>query len=259
MPHQYALEHMVPAGHGGWRPGAGRKKVYKSRMAHRSRKAFESRCPVLVTLKVRKDVPRLRTARFVRSFRRSLTKCCVRSGFRVVHYSIQTDHVHLMVEAEDRLALANGMKSVGARLARCVNRMFDRSGPVLVERFHHAAKATPQEVRRALAYVLLNARKHFRKRSGKVPPVVVLDEASSGRWFDGWRMKPPRGDPRIRGYGTREVASPRTWLLRAGWKSASGSIDPAEVPGYQLPPYVDSAEVYEYESGCGRSIGRGAF
>ena len=70
-----------------------------------------------------------------------------RPGFRVVHYSIQDDHAHFIVEAGGKVKLANGMKSLGARFARCVNRTFGRRGAVLKERFHHVVKRTPTEVR----------------------------------------------------------------------------------------------------------------
>ncbi len=184
---------------------------------------------MLVTLRVLDDVPPLRCGRFVRAFRETLSKCAQRLGFRVVHYSIQDDHAHFLVEAQGKVCLANGMKSLAARFARCVNRVFGRVGRVLADRFHHAVKRTPTEVRRAVAYVLLNARKHFRQRRRRVPP-VVLDGASSGLWFDGWKGRaPPLGWYADAGRA-REVATPRTWLLSRGWRRI-GLIDPAEVPG----------------------------
>lgn len=108
-----------------------------------------------------------------------------------------------------------------------MNRVFRRMGRVFANRFHHAVKRTPTELRPALAYVLLNARKHFRQRQRRVPP-VVLDGASSGLWFDGWRGRgPPAG--RYADCGReREVVPARSWLLTKGWRM--GLIDPAEVP-----------------------------
>jgi len=183
---------------------------------------------VLVTLRLLDGLPRLRRAAFVRAFRESLRRMS-RPGFRVVHYSIQDNHAHFLVEAAGKARLADGMKSLAARFARCVNRVFGRTGRVLADRFHHVVKRTPTEVRRALAYVLLNARKHYRERRRRTPP-VVLDGASSGLWFDGWKGRaPPPGrcaDPDR----AREVARPGTWLLREGWRRI-GLIDPAEVPG----------------------------
>jgi REP element-mobilizing transposase RayT len=170
--------------------------------------------------------------RLVRELKRSLGEACERGEFRVTHYSLQRDHAHLIVEAQGKEALARGMKSIGARLARAVNRVFSRSGPVLDGRFHHRVLRTPREVRNALAYVLLNARRHLAKRArGRALP-VRLDPASSGRWFDGWQQ---RWRARLRA-GRREppelleVAPARTWLLRVGWRR-HGLVDPSEVPG----------------------------
>jgi hypothetical protein len=146
--------------------------------------------------------------------------------FRVVHYSIQTNHVHLIVEAAGKQALGSGMKSIGSRLARAVNRVFSRVGPVVDGRYHLRVLRTPREVRNAIAYVLLNVRKHWRQRRGTAPPGRV-DEASSGRWFNGWRRR-VRGP--TRGGEAPEVAAPRSWLLSQGWRR-HGLIDPAEVPG----------------------------
>ena len=135
----------------------------------------------------------------------------------------------MIVEAKDKEALANGMKSVGARLARAVNRVCGRSGPVLDGRYHHRLLRTPREVRRALAYVLLNARRHAAKRR-RVSRASAdpLDPASSARWFDGWRRSAANRLPEST--GEPEVARARTWLLRVGWRR-HGLVDPSEVPG----------------------------
>jgi REP element-mobilizing transposase RayT len=185
---------------------------------------------VHVTLRARVGVPSLRTVAFVREFRSSLAEACERGEFRVNHYSLQGDHAHLIVEAHGKEALANGMKSIAARLARAVNRVSSRSGPVLDGRYHSRTLRSPREVRRALAYVLLNARRHLAKQRRKASSAarVPLDPASSARWFDGWRRDAPS---RFRESGASpEVARARTWLLRVGWRR-HGLVDPAEVPG----------------------------
>jgi len=120
--------------------------------------------PVHVTLRVRPGIPSLRGGALVHEWRRSLAEASERGSFRVTHYSLQGDHAHLIVEAKGKQALASGMKSIAARLARAVNRVCQRNGPVLDGRYHHRMLGTPREVRRALAYVLLNARRHLAKR-----------------------------------------------------------------------------------------------
>ena len=189
-------------------------------MPHEPRDAFASRHPVHVTLKVRPDVPSLRQGKLVREVERSFRKACDRRRFRVVHYSLQSNHVHLIVEAAGAEDLGRGMKSIGARLARAVNRVFSRKGPVLADRFHHRVLKTPREVRHALAYVLLNARRHAGRRARRAGK---LDPASSGRWFDGWR----RGG--LSAVDPPAVAKPHTWLIRRGWRR-HGLIGLAEIP-----------------------------
>jgi REP element-mobilizing transposase RayT len=187
------------------------------------------RFPCLVTLKVRSDVPSLRSVRLVRELERSLRQACERGEFRVAHYSIQGNHVHAIVEAAGAPALTRGMKSLGARLARAANRVFQRSGSVLADRFHLRVLRTPREARNAIAYVLLNARRHAAKLGRALRGPVRIDPASSGRWFDGWKRRLPGspGDPPA-------VAPPRTWLLRVGWRRHR-LVEPGEVPGRPRP------------------------
>lgn len=212
--------------HGGGRAGAVRKPASaRPPVHHVKRSVLSSRCPLHVTLRVRSEIPSLRVRRFIREFRATLREASDRCEFRVCHYSIQRDHVHLVVEAAGKEALARGMKAVAARVGRAVNRVFVRKGPVLFGRYHLRVLRTPREVRNALAYVLLNVRKHWRQRYG-APPPVRLDVASSGAWFDGWTRPPPMPEAP----GARAVARPRGWLLREGWRR-HGLVDPGEVPG----------------------------
>ena len=160
---------------------------------------------------------------------RSFAYGCERADFRLVHYSLQGNHAHLIVEALDRHALGRGMKAIGSWLARAVNRIFERSGPVLADRYHVRVLKTAREVRNALAYVLLNARRHAAKAGRALSRLLGVDPASSGRWFDGWlesastflKLSPPE---------PRAVSPPRTWLLAMGWRQW-GLLSLDEVPG----------------------------
>jgi REP element-mobilizing transposase RayT len=212
--------------HGGRRPRAGRKSGPNPRVRHRSREFFARILPAHVTVKVRRDVPSLRTAKLVHEVEQSFARSCERKDFRLVHYSLQGDHAHLIVEAKDCAALGRGMKAIGSRLARAVNRVFERSGPVLADRYHVRLLRTPREVRNALSYVLLNARRHAAKSGRALSRAIGIDPASSGRWFDGWStrgaaIRASRGSsPRA-----SAVSPPRSWLLTAGWRRR-GLLDP---------------------------------
>lgn len=153
-----------------------------------------------------------------------------------MHYSLLGNHAHLIVEAQDQHALGRGMMAIGSRLALAVNRVMGRTkGRVVADRYHARLLRTPREVRNALRYVLLNARKHAAataKMARKVPK-VVLDPASSARWFDGWKAShgtAPSALEHASAHEDRPVARARTWLLRVGWRR-HGLLDPAEVPG----------------------------
>jgi hypothetical protein len=144
----------------------------------------------------------------------------------LVEYSIQDNHLHLIVEADERRALGHGMMSIATRVARAVNRVLRRTGPVLRDRYHLRVLGTPLEVRRALSYVLNNTRKHLGARA---PRVGRIDPASSGQWFSGWREEFATALARA----PAPVARATTWLLRVGWRR-HGLLDPSEVPGLRV-------------------------
>jgi len=137
-------------------------------------------------------------------------------GFRVLHYSVQRDHLHLLVEADAVSRFTRGVQGLAIRLAKAINRVVGRHGHVWGDRYHARLLRTPREVRHALVYVLNNARKHLRAVRG-------LDPCSSAAWFDGWAATPT--PPR----GPAPVARPRTWLARLGWRRL-GLIDVHEAP-----------------------------
>jgi REP element-mobilizing transposase RayT len=151
-----------------------------------------------------------------------------RFGFRLVHFSVQGNHLHLIVEALDKRALSRGMQGLAIRLARRINGALGRSGGMFADRYHARALGTPREVRDVLSYVLLNRQRHGEGR--RVAFVGSnIDPCSSGAAFDGWvRGFHPEG-PSTGGL----TVSPRSWLLAEGWRRR-GLIDPGEVPGPRL-------------------------
>jgi REP element-mobilizing transposase RayT len=170
---------------------------------------------VHITLRVREGLPSLRRDKLLFSAIRTSIALAHKPDFRVVHFSVQSNHLHLMVEAHDERALSLGMQSLGHRMAHGVHRALGVGGRVFADRYHAHALLTPREVRAALVYVLQNWAKHG--SSGRFDPL------SSARWFDGWREHPASAtDPPI-------VALPRTWLVRVGWRR-HGLVRPDERP-----------------------------
>ena len=145
---------------GGRRTGAGRKSL-RGGKRHTKRPVLKSRFPVHVTWRMTDGVWNLRTRRCFTALSRAFWGGANRFGFRLVHYSVQGNHVHLLVEASDEKALSRGMCGLGVRVARGLNRVMQRRGKVLEHRYHEHILRTPTEVRRARTYLLQNARKHY--------------------------------------------------------------------------------------------------
>jgi len=193
---------------GGKRKGAGRKpKGDRAGVSHRMRERLTGRHPVHVTMRVRKEVWNLRSRRAYRVIERALSRGASRFGMRLTHHSVQGNHLHLIVEANDARALSRGMQGLSIRVAQGMNRLMKRKGKVLEDRFHAHVLRTPPEVRNAVRYVLDNARIHA-TRLGKVV-AAAADRFASGPGLPGWLG-----------------VSPRTWLLRVEGRgpvrSASG-------------------------------------
>lgn len=196
-------------GWGGQRQGAGRKPGPRPIVLHRARPAHRGRFPVHATLRAVSDLGSLRDCPVFNALEVALA--AVSSvAFRVVHYSVQHDHLHLILEATDRAALLGGLRGLAIRTARVINRAAERRGRVWGDRYHVRELRTPREVRAALVYVLQNWKRTVRGAQN-------LDPCATGYWFDGWRGSRPRWSLPPEGEAP-PVRTARTWLLTIGWR-----------------------------------------
>jgi len=165
-------------------------------------------------MRAKDDIRVLRTARVFASLKASIGNASS-PQFRIVHFSVQHDHIHLIVEAHDAASLSRGMRGLAIRLARDVNRILLRRGRVWKGRYDTRELTGPRAVRDSLLYVLMNHKKH-----GVSP--AWLDDRSSAAWFDGWR-KDLLLEHALRDLGElagqpSPVKPARTWLAREGWR-----------------------------------------
>ena len=192
------------------RPGKelGRPKNLESGVSHFTRAKVSRHEPQHVTVRLREGLPSLRSVAALHVLRRIFGEARDRLSMRICHWSIQSNHIHMIVEAEDSSSLSRGMNGLLTRISRGVNRLLGRTGRFFADRFHARALTCPRAVRNALAYVLRNAA-HHGLRAGPV------DDFSSGPYFDGWPEpiellnEPP---------GPRPLEPPRSWLLCLGWR-----------------------------------------
>lgn len=192
----------------------GRPKKQGAGVAH-LRREVNPRHPLHVTLRMKPHVWQLRSQRCYRVLERVFFVAAARVDARVAHFSVQHNHVHLVLEARDGEALARAMQAMTIRMAKGLNKLMDRKGAVFADRYHSRLLRTPTEVRRVLVYVLCNARKHLARFEHKFS-VAWIDPYSSSAWFEGWTTCPPKPS------GPAPVATATTWLLSTGWRERGG-------------------------------------
>ncbi len=184
---------------------------------HGPRDVVSPRHPAHVTLKLARDLPSLRRdATF-----EVLRECFSLAKDRLVHFSVQDDHIHLIAEAPRRRALSSAIQGLKIRLAKQLNRVWGRGGTIFPERYHLEVLRTPSEVRDALRCVFGCARRTGARLEDE------LDPMSSAAWFPGWKGRRGAAEPLD---DDAPVAAPRTKLLTEGWKEAGGAIEVTEVP-----------------------------
>jgi REP element-mobilizing transposase RayT len=214
---------------GGARNGAGRKRRGRGRVPHRRREAFKPRWPVHITLRFVREVGRLRKFKIYQRLREAMAGANARSDFSICHYSVQGDHIHMVCEAHSQDALTNGMRSLQGRITKKLNKPLSRKGSAFGDRYHMRVLKSPTTVRNALAYVLLNGRKHGEHlaKTGS-SDAAWIDPFSSAYYFDGWlgRKDGRLGRPPP---GPSPVAEPQTWLLSTGWRR-TGLLSPSHTP-----------------------------
>jgi len=224
--------------HGGVREGAGRKPTgAKAGEKHAVRPFLEAQHPVHVTLRITREVGRLRRMSAYQAFRRALITVLARGDFRVVHISIQATHVHLICEAEDRIALSKGIRALSISAAHRLNAAIGeergtgrRKGRVFTDRYHAKVIGSARQCRNELAYVLNNWRRHREDLAGAAQRRAKVDPYSSGVAFPGWAGREGVWFAWPRGYEPLPVSYPTTWLLTDGWRRW-GPIALDERPG----------------------------
>jgi hypothetical protein len=168
--------------------------------------------PAHVTIKVMRGLWNLRNAK---TFAMILRQIESTSGaqLRVTHFSVQHDHVHLIVEAESNRALSTGIQGLSVRIAHQLNRLMRRRGKVFKDRYHVRVLATPREVKNALVYLATNGRKHL-LQIGRAVARGWLDPCASIAALGGWC---PGLIARV---SALAVVRPQSWLLSRGYSKA---------------------------------------
>jgi REP element-mobilizing transposase RayT len=196
---------------------AGRKpKGKRAGERHKARAAVDPRSPLHVVLRVGAEVKWLRTDKAYRAVRRALVTVLDRGDvFRIVHISVQGNHIHLLCEASDKVALGKGMQAFGISAARHLNRVHAHSGTVFPDHYHVEPIDSVRQACHALSYVLNNWRKH--KQAGGGLFEGRIDPFSSGVLFEGWKER-TQAVSIPEGFEAPRVSAAQTWYLTKGYK-----------------------------------------
>ena len=170
-----------------------------------------------------------------KAIREATIVAALRERLRIVHISLQRNHVHLLIEAENKLALARGMQGFQISAARNINTALRdgrrrRRGPVFADRYHVEVITSPTRAHYAISYVLNNWRRHQEDQHG-LATTWLVDPFSSGISFPDWKELEHKDWmwPLRETYEPLMVRRPRSWLLQEGWKRA-GSISARDIP-----------------------------
>jgi putative transposase len=196
---------------GGKRAGAGRKpKGDRAGMPHGTRAPLASRFPVHITLRTVDGLSGLRSRACFRAIANAFRLARSRQTIRLTEFSVQGNHLHLIVEAADAARLSRGMQGLAISIAKRLNALSGRSGPVFADRYHAHILRTPTEVAYAVAYVRGNFAVHAARQGAQ--PIAAIDSRSSAALIDNGRLPDDQGPPL--------VAPAKTWLLSIGWRRA---------------------------------------
>lgn len=136
---------------GGRRPWSGRKRIHSKGVAHRTREEVTRRTPMHVNFRY-KTVIRHKTS--LRLLKRAIVNAR-RFGLRIIHYSMQKNHIHLIIEADNNEILTRGMRSLTITFAKGL-----KQGRIQVQRYHLHVLRSVRETKNAVHYVLFNEQKH---------------------------------------------------------------------------------------------------
>jgi REP element-mobilizing transposase RayT len=144
---------------GGRRPGAGRKRIHSKGVSHLKRETVTKRTPQHINFKFNCSI---RNKDSLKLLKRSIQNA-QKMGLKIIHFSLQSNHIHLITEAENNEILTKGMRALTITFAKGLNK-----GRVQLERYHLHVLKSLREIKNAVQYVLFNEQKHTKTKFSKI-------------------------------------------------------------------------------------------
>ncbi|MBC7714103.1 MAG: transposase [Rhizobacter sp.] len=139
--------------------GAGRPAIHDAGIRHTSRPELHRPCSLHLTVKIKKIKADIKNKTILHFLKRAILNSR-KQGLKVIHFSLEYDHVHLLIEADNNIVLGKGMKSFGVTLSKAINKVKNQKGGVYKHRYHFRQISSARQLKNVMKYIFLNGVKH---------------------------------------------------------------------------------------------------
>lgn len=143
---------------------AGRKAFHDPGIRHTARPVLTKPSSLHLTIKVQKIKADIKNKMILTMLKKAILNAR-RMGLKVIHYSLEYDHVHLLIEADNNVILGKGMQSLGVTLSKAINRTKRIKGRVYKHRYHFRKINSARELKNVMFYIFNNGVKHGASKS----------------------------------------------------------------------------------------------
>jgi REP element-mobilizing transposase RayT len=143
---------------------AGRPAIQDPGIRHTERPILTTPSSLHLTVKILRAKANLKNKIILSILKKSIMNAR-KMGLRVIHYSLEYDHVHLLVEAADNFILGKGMQAFGITFSKALNRLRKIKGTVYKHRYHFRKIVGARQLKNVLNYIFSNGLKHKTSKS----------------------------------------------------------------------------------------------
>jgi REP element-mobilizing transposase RayT len=143
---------------------AGRPAIHDSGIRHTRRFRLKKPSSLHLTIKVKENKADIQNKRILKTLHYAIRRARLK-GLKIVHYTLEYNHVHLLVESVDNKILHKGMQAFGITIAKAINKIKRTKGAVYKNRYHLRVIDSPRQLKNVLHYIFSNGVKHKRTKS----------------------------------------------------------------------------------------------
>lgn len=143
---------------------AGRKAIHDRAIRHTERPKFKNARSLHLTIKVRENKADIKSIKLLKALHHAIKRARLMK-LKIIHYTLEYNHVHLLVEADTHHALHRGMQAFGISFSKAINKTKRLKGTVYKHRYHFRQICSSRELKNVLHYIFHNGIKHGRTSS----------------------------------------------------------------------------------------------